>query len=165
MGHSLHKPYTVTRLTRAAPGIKATEMEKPCLNDADEYPDDEVLSRVLGRVKKSWDAFMDLLDEDYPSFSGEWRYYKDGKSWLHKITKKKKTICWVGIYSDAFKTTFYFPDKAEDLITASRLNKDCIDQFLHGKRFGKIRAITVEIKKATDLKATKALIKIKEELK
>ena len=137
-------------------------MEKPCLNDKDEYPNDEVLSRYLGKVKNTWDSFADLLDESYPSFSREWRYYKDGKNWLYKITKKKKTICWVSIYNNKFKTTFYFPDKAEELITASKLKKAYIDQFIHGKKYGKIRGVTVEIKKSTDLNSIKTLIEIKE---
>ena len=140
-------------------------MEKPCLNDKDEYPDDEVLSRYLGKVKNTWDSFMDFLKENYPSFSGEWRYYKDGKNWLYKLTKKKKTVCWISIWHNMFKTTFYFPDKAEELITSSKLKKEYINQFIHGKRYGKIRGITVEIKKSTDLKTTKALIDIKEKLK
>ena len=140
-------------------------MEKPCLNDKDEYPDDKVLSRHLGKVKQVWDSFIDYINESYPAFSGEWRYYKDGKSWLYKITKKKKTICWVSVYSNQFKTTFYFSDKAEDLITASKLRKQYIDEFIHGKRYGKIRGITVNVKKPTDLNSTKKLIEIKEQVK
>jgi hypothetical protein len=65
-------------------------MEKPCLKDKNEYPNDEVLSRYLGEVKDVWDSFIDFLKEDYPEFSTEWRYYNDGKNWLFKITKKKK---------------------------------------------------------------------------
>ena len=140
-------------------------MEKQCLSDKEEYPDDKVLSRHLGKVKNTWDSFIDFINESYPMFSGEWRYYKDGKSWLYKITKKKKTICWVSVYSNQFKTTFYFSDKAEELITASKLRKQYIDQFIHGKRYGKIRGITVAIKKSVDLNSTKKLIAIKEQIK
>ena len=140
-------------------------MEKTCLKDKDEYPNDEVLNRYLGKVKNTWDSFIGFINESYPSFSGEWRYYKDGKSWLYKITKKKKTICWVSVYPNLFKTTFYFPDKAEDLITASKLKKEDIDRFIHGKRYGKTRGLTIDIKKSTDLNSTKTLIEIKEQLK
>lgn len=140
-------------------------MDRPCLNDKEEYPDDEVLSRCLGRVKCAWDSFHALIREDYPSFSGEWRYYNDGKSWLYKVTKKKTTICWVSVWDHLFKTTFYFPDRAEGLIAASGLPKEYIDQFLHGKKYGKIRGVTVNITKSADLDATKALIGIKERVK
>jgi len=116
-------------------------------------------------VKNTWDSFIEFINGSYPSFSGQWRYYKDGKSWLYKITKKKKTICWVSVYSNKFKTTFYFPDKAEDLITTSKLRKQYIDQFVHGKRYGKTRGITVDVKKPVDLNSIKKLIEIKEQVK
>ena len=140
-------------------------MEKPITNDKDEYPDDEVLSRHLGNVKSTWDTFMDFLNENYPSFTGEWRYYRDGHSWLYKLTKKKKTISWISVYKNKFKTTFYLSDKAKDLIKNSKLKKEYIEQFVHGKKYGKIRGITVEIKKPADLASTKKLIEIKEQLK
>lgn len=140
-------------------------MEKPCLNDRDEYPDDAVLGRYLGDVKNTWDSFIDFIKESYPSFSGEWRYYNDGKRWLYKLTRKKKTVCWISIWDGVFKTTFYFPDKAAELITASKLKKEYIDQFVQGKKYGKIRGITVEVKKVADLSVTKSLIEIKEHLK
>ncbi|MCG8697731.1 MAG: DUF3788 domain-containing protein, partial [Bacteroidales bacterium] len=118
-------------------------MEKPILKDKDEYPSNDVLSRYLGTSKEAWDAFFDFLTETYPAFSGEWRYYTDGKSWLYKVTKKKKTVCWVSVFDAKFKTTFYFPDRAEPLIVQSRLKKEYKEQFIQGKRYGKIRGITV----------------------
>ncbi len=140
-------------------------MEKPCLNDKDVRPDDEVLRRCLGKVKATWDAFVTLLGESDPAISGEWRYYTDGKNWLYKVTKKKKTICWVSVWVNAFKVTFYFPDHAEEPITASKLKAEYIDQFVQGKRYGKIRGVTVVAKRPTDLKAIRTLIDIKEQLK
>jgi len=44
-------------------------------------------------------------------------------------------------------------------------SKEYIDKFIHGKRYGKIRGVTVEIKKLIDLKATKTLLEIKERVK
>lgn len=140
-------------------------MEKPLLTDESEYPDDEVLRRAMGRAKGAWDAFQGFIVEHHPLFSGEWRYYRDGKSWLYKLTEKKRTICWVSVWGNAFKTSFYFPDRAEEFITASRLGKEYVDQFLHGKRYGKIRAIVVDVGKAADLEAVKILIGIKELVK
>jgi uncharacterized protein DUF3788 len=139
--------------------------EKPCLNDKDEFPDDEVLRRCLGKVKPVWDSFLALLGESYPSFSAEWRYYRDGNNWLYKVTKKKKTVCWVSVWANAFKTTFYFADPAEETIVTSTLKKEYVEQFLHGKRYGKIRGVTVTAKNSSDLPSIKKLIAIKEQLK
>ncbi len=140
-------------------------MEKPSLNDKNECPNDEVLSRELGKAKGAWDSFIAFIKESHPSFSGEWRYYNDGKSWLCKITKKKKTVCWVSVWPGMFKTGFYFPDRAEDLIKKSKLSKKYVDQFVNGKKYGKIRGVTVEVKKTADLSATKILVEIKEQFK
>jgi hypothetical protein len=140
-------------------------MEKPCLNDSEAHPDDEVLGCCLGEVKNTWDSFLALLAESHPLFSAEWRYYRDGKSWLYKVTKKKKTVCWVSVWAGAFKVTFYFPDRAEELVVASKLKKAYVGQFLHGERYGKIRGVTVTVGKPTDLNTIKKLIEIKERLK
>jgi hypothetical protein len=140
-------------------------METPCLTDKAEYPDDEVLARHLGKSKNAWDSFIGLMKKNYPSFTSEWRYYNDGKRWLFKITKKAKTVCWVSVWDNRFKTTFYFSDKAEDLVKNSKLNKEFKDQFIHGKKYGKIRGITVDVQKTTDLETVKILIEIKEKIK
>lgn len=140
-------------------------MEKPYLKDKNEYPNDEVLSQILGEMKSAWDAFNSYISDNYSSFSGEWRYYNDGKSWLYKLTKKKKTICWISVYPNTFKTTFYFPDRAEELIKNSNLKKEHIDLFISGKRYGKTRGLTVEINDIDNLNETKILIEIKEQLK
>lgn len=140
-------------------------MEKLSLNDQKEFPDDAVLSQHLGDTKKAWDTLTSMINENHPLYTTEWRYYNDGKSWLFKVTKKKKTICWVAVFDKKFKTTFYFSAKAEVLITGSPLKKEYIDQFVSGRRFGKIRAITVEVKKPADLETTELLMEIKEKLK
>ena len=140
-------------------------MEKTCLSDKNEYPDDGVLSRCLGAAKNTWDIFIDIISEMYPQFAGEWRYYNDGKSWLYKITKKKKTVCWVSVYRQKFRTTFYFTDRAEELIVSSQLKKDTIDRFVRGKHYGRIRGVSIEVEKPADLKETEILMQIKERIK
>jgi hypothetical protein len=136
-------------------------MEEPVLHDPEEYPSDDVLRRHLGRAMASWRALMEYIDEHEPALYGEWRYYKDGKSWLYKITHKKLTLCWAAVFSGKFQTTCYFPDRAEPAITGSKLSKTYIDQYLHGRRYGKTRAISVDVRKLADLKATKQIMEIR----
>jgi len=140
-------------------------VEDPCLINKAEYPDDKILKHYLGDAKDAWDVFFAFLEGDYPNHSGEWRYYNDGRSWLYKITKKTKTLCWVSVYRGKFTTTFYFPDRAESLIANSTLRKKYIEQFVNGRRFGKTRGLTVDIRKVADLSTTKKLIAIKEDFK
>lgn len=136
-------------------------MEEPCLADKAEYPDDRVLGHYLGDAKDAWDAFASLLASSYPDLTPEWRYYNDGKSWLCKIVRKSGTVCWVSVYRGKFKTTFYFPDRAEDLILKSSIRKNYKEQFANARHFGKTRGLTVDIRKVTDLSTTKKLIELK----
>ena len=140
-------------------------MDTPCLNDESEYPDDAVLKRYLGGAKEAWDALAGFLRNDHPGYTTEWRYYNDGKSWLYKVTKKSKTICWVTVQPGKFLTTFYFPERAEDLIVNSTIRKKYKEQFVNARRFGKTRGLTVDVRKVADLSTTRKLIAIKEDLK
>lgn len=140
-------------------------MEQPCLKDPDQFPSGDILSQALGDAKKAWDVFINFIAETKSSFTSEWRYYNDGKAWLYKITQKKKTICWVTVFDHLFKTTFYFPDRAEPVIKESDLDQQFIDQFVNGKHYGKTRGLTIPVQKVEDLEATKILIEIKEHLK
>lgn len=140
-------------------------MERPCLNDPNEFPDEAVLARQLGPAKAAWDTFMELLKDDYPQIAAEWRYYHDGKSWLFKVTCKAKTVCWVSVWDKFFKAGFYFTAKAEDAIRQSALAAAIKENFLHSAWKGTLRPVTIEARKISDLKAIRELIGIKLKIK
>lgn len=135
--------------------------DKPILSDPDQYPTDEVIFSCLGRKKTVWCAFFDALHERHPDLSEEWRYYKDGNNWLMKVTRKKKTIFWVSVWKNAFKVTFYFSDKAEEAILASDVPDPMKDDFRTGKRYGKIRGVTVLFDKKQDIEIAETLIGVR----
>ena len=83
------------------------------------------------------------------------------KSWLYKVTYKKLTLCWAAVFRGRFKTSCYFPDRAEPAITGSKLPKTYIDQYHNGRRYGATRGITVEVRKVADLKATREIMEIR----
>jgi len=136
-------------------------MEDPVLTDKDEFPTDEVVFSHIGKSKSHWKKLFNYTRTNYPDFSEQWRYYKDGKSWLLKVVRKSKTIFWVSVIKGSFRTTFYFGDKAETSILESSISKDLKDSFKNGKRYGKVRGITTEIKDETDLNNVHELIEVK----
>ena len=105
------------------------------------------------------------LDEEHPGFTREWRYYKDGKSWLMKVQHKKKTVFWLSILRGTFRTTFYVHEKAKKMIEESALTPKLKDQFRTGKSYGKIRGITMVYKTRKDVEFAKELIGIKLRIK
>ena len=79
------------------------------LTDESTYPDETVLKKVLG---KSYDAYLGLVELfDRNDLNYEWRYYKDGKAWLCKVQKKKRTIVWMSAWKGYMQATVYFPEK------------------------------------------------------
>lgn len=140
-------------------------MEVPVLNDKNQFPIEEIIFSHLGKTKSLWINLFRHIHETHPDFAEEWRYYLDGKSWLLKVTCKKKTICWISILNNAFRMTCYFGDKAEKIISESELSGEYKKQFAEGKKYGKIRGITILFNKKEDLETAKILLSIKEKIK
>ncbi len=136
-------------------------MEELILKDKDQFPTEEIIFSHIGKNKVLWQSIFEYIYCNYPDFSEQWRYYNDGKSWLLKVTKKSKTIFWLSVIKNTFRTTFYFTDKAEDLIIKSSISDKLKEEFKNGKRYNKIRGITITYKSKKDIEFAKALIGIK----
>ncbi len=131
------------------------------LDDQEQFPTDEIIFPLIGASKAQWVILFEYLQNHYPEFVSEWRYYKDGKRWLMKTVRKSKTIFWLSLVPNGFKITFYFGDKAEPAIMESSILESTKSAFLDEKRIGKIRAITLEMDSDQALKQVQSLIKIK----
>jgi len=136
-------------------------MEQLVLTNKDEFPTEEIIFSHIGRTKTHWIIIFEHIHNNYPEFSEEWRYYKDGNSWLLKVTRKSKTICWVSVVKGKFKMTFYFTDRAEPVIIDSTISNELKEQFKNGKYFNKIRGLTITFSSKKDVEYAKTLIDIK----
>ncbi|MCW8850569.1 MAG: DUF3788 domain-containing protein [Melioribacteraceae bacterium] len=136
-------------------------MEQLVLINPDEHPNEEIIFSHIGRTKSYWISIFDFFHTKHPEFDEEWRYYKDGKSWLLKIVKKKNTICWISVEQKQFKMTFYFTDRAEQAIMASTISDELKEQFKSGKYYNKIRGLTITFRNKKDVEYAKSLIEIK----
>jgi hypothetical protein len=94
-----------------------------------------------------------------------WQFYKDGKSWLLKIVKKKKTVCWISVYKKSFEMTFYFTDRAEKSIIESKISTELKEQFTNAKYYNKIRPLSITFNNKNDVEFAKLLINIKVSVK
>ena len=105
------------------------------LKDETIYPDEKVLKSVLGN---SFDTYLELLDLfNKNELTHEWRYYKDGKAWLCKVQKKKKTIVWMSIWKGYIQSAIYFPVRLLENILELDINQNLKDNFLETKNVGK----------------------------
>ncbi|MDP2036635.1 MAG: DUF3788 family protein [Ignavibacteria bacterium] len=131
------------------------------LTNKDQFPTDEVIFSHIGKAKTHWESLFKHIHSEHPDFKEEWRYYNDGKSWLMKVTHKKKTIFWLSIIPKMFRITFYFGDKAEPAIMESAIPDEAKKNFMEGKRYGKIRGITLVMNSKKNIEAAKELITVK----
>lgn len=119
------------------------------LRDANIYPDNEVLSSVLG---KSFEVYLKLLDLFKKNeLEYEWRYYKDGKAWLCKVQKKNKTIVWISAWKGYLEATIYFPLRLLNNIIELDISDDQKKRILKTKNVGKSKPCTFEIHEANIL--------------
>ena len=136
-------------------------MDKPLLDDKNQHPTEAIIFPLIGRSKAGWRALFDHLGDAHPDFESTWRFYKDGGRWLLKTTRKSKTIFWLSVMPKHFVVTFYFGDKAEPSILESALSDPLKDVFLNGKRYGKVRGLSIEVRKKSDVADILTLIGIR----
>lgn len=140
-------------------------MEPSPLADAGQFPTQDMISAIIGKSGAQWRALFDYIHARHADFAEEWRYYRDTKCWLLKVTCRKKTVFWLSVIPGAFRTTFYFTDKAREALLSSGLSEELKDQFRNGKPAAKIKGIMVVYAHTKDVEDAKILIGIKLQMK
>ncbi len=140
-------------------------MEPIVLTDPNVKPTDELVFSIIGENSVYWEQLVDYLYENHFDITEEWRFYNDGKSWLYRALRKKNTLYWIGVIKDTFRLSFYFGDKAEPIIEASLIPENIKEEFRKAKRYGKLRAISIEMRSAEDLQNVISLVELKIKIK
>ncbi len=139
-------------------------MENIVLTDRFTTPTDELIFPIIGDKKILWQKIISYLHDNHTDIAEVWRFYDDGKCWLFRTLKKKKTIFWVGILDGTFRVSFYLSDKAVPLIAQSDLPEKVKNEYANTKG-NKFRSITIKMTDAEDVENVIKLIEIKLKLK
>jgi hypothetical protein len=122
------------------------------LRDETIEPTESVLEHALGQVLFAvYQELIDSIKEEF-DLNPEWRYYRDGKAWLCKVSNKKKTIFWLSIWEDLIKVSFYFTDKTRMGIMALDIDNKIKDVFSESKLVGKLIPLIIEVERREQLK-------------
>lgn len=140
-------------------------MEALLLKDPMVIPNDDLVFSIIGDKSILWRRIISYLHENHKDISEVWRFYNDGKCWLFRTLKKKKTIFWVGIIDGTFRVSFYLGGKAEPLIAKSDLPERIKNEFINDKNNSMFRSITIKMGKGEDAENVIKLIEIKLKLK
>jgi len=136
-------------------------MDEIILSDKNQFPTEKIIFSHIGKSKIYWESLFRYIHSNHPDISEQWKYYKDGKSWLLKVARKSETIFWLSLVQNTFRITFYFGDKAEPAVMKSIIPAKLKKQFKDGKRYGKIRGLTLLMNNKQNVEAVKELILIK----
>jgi hypothetical protein len=140
-------------------------MEPIVLTDPNVQPTEELIFSIIGENSVYWEKLIEYVYENHFDITEEWRFYNDGKSWLYRALRKKKTLYWIGVIKDTFRISFWFGDKAEPVIEASTLPENIKEQFRNAKHYAHSRVISIEMRLPEDLENALKLIELKAKLK
>jgi hypothetical protein len=133
---------------------------KQLLRDSEQIPNESLFKEILsGPLFQTYLEIQNIFTNI--GLSSEWRYYNDGKSWLCKVTHKKKTIVWISLWEFFFKAGFYFNEKNRGGIKDLDINQKNKDTFEKAQPIGKLFPLTLDIKNINDLNDFKKIIEYK----
>ena len=118
-------------------------MEIQLLKEPDIYPSKEVLQNILGNIYNVLEEFETILTHENYSLTFNWHYYNDGKSWLCKVSYKKKTVFWLSIWEGYFQTSFFFLERHLEGIAALQIGENA---YSIEKEWGKMIPLIFKIK-------------------
>jgi len=136
-------------------------MDKPLLNDKNEFPDEEILKKILGNTYEFYQK-LETISTNELDLVYNWHYYNDSKAWLCKVTYKKKTIFWLSVWNGYFKTSFFFLERHLEGITKLEMNEN---SFTVEKEWGKMIPLILEIDKKEIINDCLKIIEYKKKLK
>jgi len=141
-------------------------MEIRLLKDPDVFPSAEVLKNALGSdVDDVFGTFIDAITSADYGLTYDWRYYNDGKSWLCKVSHKKKTVLWLSAWEEAFKIAFYFTEKHLEGIAALDISENIKEDFCKTKPVGRLLPMLFTIHQKEQLEDLLKVVRFKKNLK
>lgn len=136
------------------------------LRNAEIFPSTDVLRNALGdSVYSILDLFLKTITNEEYGLNVEWRFYNDGKSWLGKITHKKKTILWLSVWEGFFKTSFYFTEKHFEAIAELDISEEIKKDFSMKKPIGKLIPMIIDVSENNQLEDLLKMVRFKKRLK
>lgn len=129
------------------------------LGDETIYPDEKVLKGVLGDAYPAYCDLIKLFDDN--QMTHEWRYYHDGKAWLCKVQKKKKTIVWMSAWKGFMQATIYVPEKYVEEIYRLNLSEARKEKVRQTRKVGKSTPCIFEVRNSEALEDLSQVMQFK----
>ena len=138
----------------------AIDATNQLLRDPNVQPTAEVIAQGLGKANDAFVKFAEGLQK-YGITLMNWRYYKDGKSWLSKGeykwttargADKVKPIFWLSIWDGFFKLGFYFGGEVREELLKLPISAAAKELIANAKPMGKTARFLPVVFDVTDEK-------------
>lgn len=131
------------------------------LREENVEPIENVLRNVLGdELFGVYEELLRIITAEF-DLQYEWRFYKDGKSWLLKAVHKKKTIFWLSIWQGFIKTGFYLTEKTRYGIDDLQISMEIKKDFTKAEAIGKLIPLVLNIREKEHLKDFSEIVRYK----
>ena len=140
-------------------------METPLLRDPGTPPSDEILKGILKNSYSAYGETVKTITGPEYGLIPQWKYYRDGKAWLCKVSNKKKTVFWLSVWEGYFKTSFYFVERHCPGVLDLDIDKSIKEEFKTKKPFGTLFPLSLEIRRKEQISDLLKVIEYKKSLK
>lgn len=140
-------------------------METQLLREKEVYPNKEVLEKALEESYSAFNLLIETFANENYALVPDWRFYKDGQSWLCKVSHKKKTVCWLSVWQKFFKVGFYFTDKTRLGINELNIENNIKQAFSQSKHIGKLIPLVINVSSKDQIDNVLKIIVYKKQLK
>jgi len=129
--------------------------------DKEDIPNDDKLASVLGKTISVYNGIIEFLKNEYEDIKPEWKHYGKNSGWILKVFLKKRNLFFLFPCDGYFKISFVFGTKAIAEIEKSSLPETLKTELRNARQYAEGKGIQLTVKKQTDLKLIKNLLKIK----
>ncbi|MFA5850349.1 MAG: DUF3788 family protein [Bacteroidales bacterium] len=140
-------------------------METILLRENERYPDNLVLKDSLKELYSVYDHLISVISNEPYSLEHQWNYYKDGKSWLCKVTYRKKTVFWLSVWETCFKISFFFTEKNKSAVLDLTISNSIKQSFSNSKNIGKLIPLVIDIADINQIEDALKIIEFKKTIK
>lgn len=140
-------------------------MDKPLLRNPEEFPDERVLRGALGESFGAYEQLIAAITADDYGLTPEWRFYRDGNSWLCKTSYKNKTVFWLSVWDGYFSIGFYFTEKTSAGVEYLNIARELKDDLLNAKRIGRLIPLIIKVADSVQIRDILKIAAYKKNLK
>ena len=113
------------------------------LRDEKIFPSEDVLVGAAGTYYGVYREYVGLLLDR--GISVDWHYYKDGRAWLGKAVKGTRTVCWISLWEEFFRVSFYIATRLMEEFGKSTVKEEIRERATQQNPVGKLLPIVVEV--------------------